>query len=483
MWKKLTIGQQLMASVGVLVVSTLAGAAYSVLMMQSLSSMFSTAARVHELDKIAAAPAEILGFERAIVLHSIFDQEAEVARYQQRYDVATAEMDTMLKALSTQDAAGQDAAGAAARGSAAGIEALRQEQASWKSLHKDMLGLISSQQIDKAEDLVGASVSAAADKMKAAAFELAERQASETEAGGRAAGARSTLSAVVLIGLALVLGSLVLFQIRGITRKLVLLSEALSDSTDRVAASAERVCATSQSTSQGATEQASSLQETSATTEEITSMTRKTAENSRRVADHMSQTEQLVQAANGDFEQMVQSMKHISDSSEKVSKIIRVIDEIAFQTNILALNAAVEAARAGEAGMGFAVVAQEVRNLAGRSAQAAKDTALLIEESLRNSKAGAEKVKGVAGAIRSITDSTVSVKVLVDEVNLGSQQQARGIEQIATAVAQIDQVTQQTAANAEESAAAGNELTAHAQEMRDCVQDLNRMVRGGSRAA
>jgi methyl-accepting chemotaxis protein len=467
MWKKLTIGQQLMASVCVLVVSTLAGAGYSVLVMQSLNALFSTAGRVHDLDKIAAAPADLLGLERAVVLHSIFDQKEEVAKYQQRFDAASAEMDTMLAAL-REDAAAQS---------------LRREQASWKALHKQMLGLIAAQQIDKAEDVLGSSVAATADKMKAAAFDLADRQAKDTEAGGRAAGSKSQTAAAVLIGLTLIFGVLVLAQIRTITRRLGRLSEALSESTDRVAASAERVCATSQSTSQGATEQASSLQETSATTEEITSMTRKNAENSRRVADHMSETEQLVQQANGDFEQMVQTMKHISESSEKVSKIIRVIDEIAFQTNILALNAAVEAARAGEAGMGFAVVAQEVRNLAGRSAQAAKDTALLIEESLQNSKAGAERVKGVATAIRSITESTATVKVLVDEVNLGSQEQARGIEQIGSAVTQIDHVTQQTAANAEEGAAAGNELTGHAHEMRECVLDLHRMVHGGARAA
>jgi methyl-accepting chemotaxis protein len=278
------------------------------------------------------------------------------------------------------------------------------------------------------------------------------------------------------------LGVVVLLQIRSITLKLHDVTLALSETTERVATTAERVCTASQSTSQGATRQASALEETSATTEEITSMTRKNAENSRRVADHMSETETLVQAANSDFAEMAQSMQHIGESSEKVSKIIRVIDEIAFQTNILALNAAVEAARAGEAGMGFAVVAAEVRKLAGRSAQAAKDTASLIEESLRNSKAGAVKVKDVAGAIRTITDSTAAVKILVDEVNLGSQEQARGIEQIGASVAQIEQVTQQTAANAEETATAGGELSLHASQMRTCVMDLQKMVRGEGRA-
>ena len=144
-------------------------------------------------------------------------------------------------------------------------------------------------------------------------------------------------------------------------------------------------------------------------------------------------------------------------SSDKISKIIKTIDEIAFQTNILALNAAVEAARAGEAGMGFAVVADEVRNLAQRCAQAAKDTAGLIEESIAKSNDGKPKLDQVAKAIAAITEDSGKVKTLVDEVSLGSQEQARGLEQISKAIAQMEQVTQKTAASAEERSAAGGQ--------------------------
>ena len=142
-----------------------------------------------------------------------------------------------------------------------------------------------------------------------------------------------------------------------------------------------------------------------------------------------------------------------------------MIDEIAFQTNILALNAAVEAARAGEAGMGFAVVADEVRNLAQRCAQAAKDTASLIEESIAKSNDGKSKVDQVAAAIREITEESTTIKTLVDEVNLGSQEQARGMEQIGKAITQMEQVTQKTAANAEESASAAEELNAQSESL------------------
>jgi methyl-accepting chemotaxis protein/methyl-accepting chemotaxis protein-1 (serine sensor receptor) len=159
-----------------------------------------------------------------------------------------------------------------------------------------------------------------------------------------------------------------------------------------------------------------------------------------------------------------------------VAKIIRVIDEIAFQTNILALNAAVEAARAGEAGMGFAVVADEVRNLAQRSAQAAKDTAALIEESIARSREGSTKLDQVAGAIRAITESSGKVKVLVDEVKQGSEEQARGIRQIAKAISHMEQVTQKSAASAEASASAGQQMSAQAETLRQVAEQLQAMV-------
>jgi methyl-accepting chemotaxis protein len=173
---------------------------------------------------------------------------------------------------------------------------------------------------------------------------------------------------------------------------------------------------------------------------------------------------------------MVESMQRINTSSEKISRIIRVIDEIAFQTNILALNAAVEAARAGEAGMGFAVVADEVRNLAQRAAQAAKDTSSLIEESISTAADGKNKLGGVAESIAVITDGAEKVKTLCAEVRTGSEEQARGIEQIAKAISQMQSVTQQNAASAEQNAAAGQELNAQSDTLRGIVRRLTGMV-------
>jgi len=190
----------------------------------------------------------------------------------------------------------------------------------------------------------------------------------------------------------------------------------------------------------------------------------------------MQQTENSAVDVNQTLDRMVEKMKEIDSSSNKIARIIKVIDEIAFQTNILALNAAVEAARAGEAGLGFAVVADEVRNLAQRCAQAARDTAELIEESIETSRDGNVRLDRMAGAVRTMTGNSNRVKGLVDEVNIGSQEQARGMEQIARAVLQMEQVTQKTAAGAEQSASAGTELDTHATGLRGLVQEMRQMV-------
>jgi len=277
-------------------------------------------------------------------------------------------------------------------------------------------------------------------------------------------------------------GTVAYLVIRGTNRVLIRTTSELSESAGQLTAAASQVSASSQSLAQGSSEQAASLEETAASTEEINSMARRNGENSRAVADMLAKSEQGFAQTNKTLDQSLTAMSEINTQSDKIARVIKVIDEIAFQTNILALNASVEAARAGEAGMGFAVVAEEVRNLARRCAQAASDTAGLIEDSIAKSHDGTAKVDQVAVAIRAITKEMTGVRTLVDEVSAGSREQARGIEQIGMAIGQMEQVTLKTAAGAEESAAAAEQLNAQSEAIRDIVERLSAMVGSGEAA-
>ena len=318
--------------------------------------------------------------------------------------------------------------------------------------------------------------------MEKAAGDYLARQANaleETSNSGaqKVATARWTVAVFVLLALGVV--GVITFVVRNITSQLQAITSSLSDGASQIATGSNQVSTASQTLAEGASEQASSLEETSASAEEITSMTRQNAANASQVAELMNTVDHRVIEGNSTLALMIISMKQINDSSGKISKIIKVSDEIAFQTNILALNAAVEAARAGEAGMGFAVVADEVRNLAQRSAQAAKDTAALIEESIATSNEGSKQLQRVTDVVGSITEAAHKVKVLVDEVNIGSQEQAKGIEEIARALTEMDKVTQGTAASAEQSASASQEMSAQAQALSLIVDEL-RTIAGSS---
>jgi len=290
----------------------------------------------------------------------------------------------------------------------------------------------------------------------------------------------SRLLATLFSGLtlAVALGLMVTFYRSN--RELQQIAGEIGEGSRQVAGAAQQVSGSSQAMAQGSSEQAASLEETSASTEEINSMTQKNAENARQAATETEKADHLLKETDQKLGQMIESMREINTSSEKISKIIRVIDEIAFQTNILALNAAVEAARAGEAGMGFAVVADEVRNLSQRCAQAAKDTSDLIEESIVRSNEGKTRLDEVANCVTRVFTNATRIKELSNEVHVGSQEQARGIEQISRSVAQMQQVTQSTAASAEESASAGEEMSAQAHSLNDAVGRLHVLIGGAA---
>ncbi len=252
----------------------------------------------------------------------------------------------------------------------------------------------------------------------------------------------------------------------------------LRTSTGSVVDCSSEIAAASQELANGSTAQAASLEETSAAGQEVSALTRKTADNSRKSAILMEEVDQKVQVANTKMEQPATSMDEIMSSSQRIAKIIKLIDGIAFQTNILALNAAVEAARAGDSGLGFAVVADEVRSLAQRSAQAAKDTSDLIEDSVKSVEGGSVRLQEVVVVFREVAASAKSVRELVEEVSVGSGEQALGIEQISKALIHMEQITQRTAASAEQSASAAHELKAQADSMQGVVAVLEELAEG-----
>ena len=285
---------------------------------------------------------------------------------------------------------------------------------------------------------------------------------------------------IIVVGAVLLIVSLLVlyFLVAGITRSLTVIINGLGDASLQVSAAAGEISNASQSLAEGATEQAASLEETSSALEQTASMTRQNADNASKTNDTMVYTGTLFVKGSGYMAEMTTSMAGISESAEQIGRIIKTIEDIAFQTNLLALNAAVEAARAGEAGKGFAVVADEVRNLAGRSAQAARDTTLLIQSTVERVHKGSDVATQLDKSFSDIQESANTITRLVQEIAAATNEQAQGVDQVNTAVAQMDKVTQQNAASAEESASASEQLSAQAGQLDDMVNNLVALVNG-----
>jgi methyl-accepting chemotaxis protein len=349
----------------------------------------------------------------------------------------------------------------------------------WLEAAKEYLRLADGKDFEKAHQVLEEKMFPIVAEVDRAASQLAAGEAkalahSNEEARKDIAGSR--LAVFVVIGFSGMVGAAVFWLVVKITATLRGAVREISQGIEEVSNVAAQVSGSSGSLAQGAATQAASLEETTASSSEISSMARRNDENSREATALLAGSQRQFQGTDTALRELVGAMDEINTSSVKISQIIKVIDEIAFQTNILALNAAIEAARAGDAGAGFAVVADEVRELAQRCTRAAKDTAGLIEESGERARQGKQKVNRVATAIEALNGQAVSIRTLVEEVSMGSKEQVAGLDQMAAALAQIEKVTQATAAHAEENAAAGEQLSSQTCALREGVQQLKAMV-------
>jgi methyl-accepting chemotaxis protein len=330
----------------------------------------------------------------------------------------------------------------------------------------------------------GAKVAKQADAAIRKLFELKVNKAKETSKNNVSIARSAAWATWVTAGCGTVLAILLgLYLALSTTRPINRVVHGITEASDHVAAASSQVSGASQQLAEGSSEQAASIEETSSSLEQMASMTKQNAEHANQASHLMAETSGIVSRANGSMSELTASMSEISRASEETSKIIKTIDEIAFQTNLLALNAAVEAARAGEAGAGFAVVADEVRNLAMRAADAAKNTADLIESTVMKINGGSELVEKTSIEFSKVAGSSTKMTELVAEIAAACNEQSQGIAQINIAVNEMDKVVQQNAANAEETASASEEMNAQAEQMKAYVDDLIAVIGGTAKVS
>lgn len=469
-----TIGKKLLISFGATIALTVALAIAALQINGSLQGELDRAVKVTAkrqllAGKLSATAENMVALDRGIAFSLVLQQLEKAQNLRREFDQASQGLRRDLSDIhSIADNTSQ--------------EDLRELDTLYGSVdagQREFMQQLSAQQLDIALKTFDGEVAPRIRKLSEKArtlVETEEKRLAEANAAseGQAVRARWLMTGLFVLSLPVVV--VVLVTVQRITGMLRGVTGEITACATQVAGAAEQIASSSNSMSEVATRQASSLEETSASSQEMSSLTQKNAEASRHAASVMAEVDGRVREANVTLAEMIASMREIRASSEKIAKIIKVIDEISFQTNILALNAAVEAARAGDAGMGFAVVADEVRRLAQRCAQAAGDTATLIEESIATSSEGSRKIENMAASVSSITDSTHRVKQLVDELQVSSHEQSQGIDQISSALTELESVTQQSAASAEQSASVSVSMSEQARLMKDVVRRLVAMV-------
>lgn len=340
------------------------------------------------------------------------------------------------------------------------------------SRHKDNTAV---QTAAKQADTAGAEALAAAVELRKQQWAALEEFDAINDAGVRVTKIIAPIVLATLLALAVVFALSLKKALSTLSHHAIELERVAEE----VGVSASQLRSSGATLAQKASQQAAGIEETSAASEEIRAMAARNEDLSRDVAKVVKHSIECFASTGAKFDQVTQIMDEIRNNSSHVARVLKVIDEIAFQTNILALNAAVEAARAGEAGMGFAVVADEVRNLALRSAEAARETAPLIENSIRQVGEAYNRVNEVASAMRVVSSDSARAATLIEEVSAGCSEQTRGIEQIATTIVHLDQALQATASTADQSASSGSQLEDNAKSLTGTVHHLVTLVEGG----
>jgi methyl-accepting chemotaxis protein/methyl-accepting chemotaxis protein-1 (serine sensor receptor) len=477
MMQQMGMRTKLVACFGLVAVAATAASVYSLFTIRQIRDdirleIVGSAARLDQARQIATGLANMRSAMRGVSLFSTSHNAEMTGKSRTAFEATAADMRKVVQQMESSGLTAEDRVG---------VDTIRESLDQWCKDFPEFADL-SNLHPAEANALALKNMTPRMDAIQKNAKAFGETNSARRDSAITAVEAsiqRNEAVTLLFAALVLLAGGGGLFAVTGLTRMLKRIAESVDTGASQVAAAAAQVSISSQTLAEGVTRNAASLEETSASTEQIHSMARRNTENSASAAGIVAHSEVKFGETNRALDEMVVAMDEINSSSQKISKIIKVIDEIAFQTNILALNAAVEAARAGEAGMGFAVVADEVRNLAQRSAQAARDTAALIEDSMGKSAGGKSKVDRVAEAIRAVTGEAGQIKVLIDEVSVGSHEQARGLDQIGKAIAQMESSGQTTAATAEQSAAASQQLTAQAEVLTATGHELRALMEGG----